>query len=98
MLAGSLAGAVVALGRANPALAASQLTVVLESEVVILDPHATTAAITRTFGYHVFDTLFSMDQKGDIHPQMVEGHTVSSDGLTWQFTLRNGLKWHDGTP
>ena len=72
------------------------LTVVFESEVVILDPHATTAAITRTFGYHVFDTLFSMDQAGNIHPQMVEGHTVSSDGLTWSFVLRPGLKWHDG--
>jgi peptide/nickel transport system substrate-binding protein len=73
-------------------------TVVLESEVVILDPHATTAAITRSFGYHIFDTLFSMDSKGDIHPQMAEGHEVSADGLSWRFTLRDGLKWHDGTP
>jgi len=37
------------------------LKAVLESEVVILDPHFTTAAITRTFGYHVYDTLFAMD-------------------------------------
>jgi peptide/nickel transport system substrate-binding protein len=98
MLAGSLAGAVVALGRPNPALAASQLTVVLESEAVILDPHATTAAITRTFGYHVFDTLFSMDSKGVIKPQMVREYSTSPDGLSWSFTLRDGLAFHDGTP
>jgi peptide/nickel transport system substrate-binding protein len=76
--------------------AARPLTVVLESEVVILDPHATTAAITRSFGYHIFDTLFSMDSKGAIQPQMVDSHTVSPDGTIWEFVLRDGLAWHDG--
>jgi peptide/nickel transport system substrate-binding protein len=76
---------------------AMPFTVVLESEVVILDPHMTTAAITRTFGYHIFDTLFSMDSKGGIHPQMVGAYTTSQNGLLWSFTLRDGLKWHDGT-
>jgi peptide/nickel transport system substrate-binding protein len=71
---------------------------VLESEVVILDPHATTAAITRTFGYHVFDTLFAMDLAGTIHPQMVDTFETAPDGLTWRFRLRDGLFWHDGAP
>ena len=77
---------------------AGVITAVLESEAVILDPHMTTAAITRTFGYHVFDTLFSMDTKGAIHPQMVDGVHTSSDKLTWEFTLRPGLAFHDGAP
>ena len=47
-------------GFSHPARAAGSITVVLESEVVILDPHATTAAITRSFGYQVFDTLFAV--------------------------------------
>ena len=72
------------------------LTVVLESEPVILDPHMTTAAVSRTFGYHVFDTLFSMDGSGAIRPQMLAGHEVSGDGLLWRFTLRDGLLFHDG--
>ncbi len=93
--AGALAG--VAPWRASRA-APADLTVVLESEAVILDPHATTAAITRTFGYHVFDTLFSMDSKGAIKPQMVATHTMSEDGLHWSFTLRDGLAFHDGAP
>jgi peptide/nickel transport system substrate-binding protein len=74
------------------------ITAVLESEAVILDPHMTTAAITRTFGYHVFDTLFSMDTKGAIHPQMVGAVQTSADKLSWEFTLRPGLAFHDGAP
>ena len=74
------------------------ITAVLESEVVILDPHATTAAITRTFGYHVFDTLFAMDARGAIHPQMVGSFQTSADKLVWDFTLRPGLAFHDGAP
>ena len=83
---------------AAPARAEKSLNAVLESEVVFLDPHFTTATITRTFGYHVYDTLFSMDSKGDIKPQMVQDGTVSPDKLTYTFTLRDGLKWHDGNP
>jgi peptide/nickel transport system substrate-binding protein len=94
-----LAGAVAVmlpprLGRA----AGNSITVVLESEVTILDPHYTTANITRNFGYHVFDMLFAMDSKGDIQPQMVERHEVSTDGLRWHFILRDGLAFHDGAP
>jgi peptide/nickel transport system substrate-binding protein len=95
-LLGSAAAALAPYATAKAAPAA--LTVVLESEVVILDPHATTAAITRTFGYHVFDTLFSMDSKGLIKPQMVSEHSVSADGLLWTFTLRDHLAFHDGKP
>jgi peptide/nickel transport system substrate-binding protein len=81
----------------TPAHALKNLTAVLESEVVFLDPHFTTANITRTFNYMVYDTLFSMDQKGKIHPQMVKDYSLSEDKLTWRFTLRDGLKWHDGS-
>ncbi len=97
MLAGS--AAVLAAGGITRAGAADRvITAVLESEAVILDPHMTTAAISRTFGYHVFDTLFAMDSKGAIHPQMVDTFTTSADRLVWAFTLRPGLAFHDGAP
>ncbi|HWL80012.1 MAG TPA: ABC transporter substrate-binding protein [Roseomonas sp.] len=100
LLSGSAAVmALPLIGLPRPARAAGgQVTAVLESEVVILDPHMTTAAITRTFAYHVFDTLFSTDSAGNIHPQMASGHEVSEDGLTWTIPLRDGLLWHDGAP
>ncbi|TCH99975.1 ABC transporter substrate-binding protein [Roseococcus sp. SYP-B2431] len=92
------AGGVALPWIAPPARAAGTANLVLESEVVILDPHATTAAITRTFGYHVFDTLFAMDGQGMIKPQMVAAWETSPDGLVWTFRLRDGLLWHDGGP
>jgi peptide/nickel transport system substrate-binding protein len=86
------------LGAMAPALPRAQtLTAVLEAEIVTLDPHFTPAYITRTFGYMVFDTLFAMNAAGEVRPQMVQSWTTSPDGLTWTFTLRDGLKWHDGT-
>ena len=61
---GILAGGAVLAGatliRPREARAAKAMTVVLESEVTILDPHFITATITRTFGLHVFDVLFAM--------------------------------------
>lgn len=98
VLAGATALGVAGIIRPREARAETTLTVVLESEVVIFDPHFTTAAITRTFGYHIFDTLFAMDGKGEIRPQMVSSYDTSPDKLTWTFTLRDGLKWHDGAP
>ena len=95
-LAGWAALAGATLIRPREARAAKAMTVVLESEVTILDPHFITATITRTFGLHVFDMLFAMNEKGEIKPQMVDSWEVSADKLGWSFTLRDGLKWHDG--
>lgn len=63
----------------------------------LLDPIATTAYITRNHGYMVYDTLFALDAKLQPQPQMVKDWSVSEDGLTYTFTLRDGLNFHDGT-
>src|SRR6266516_2841726 len=94
-----IAGTIAALTASSlPAVAEKNLAAVLESEVVFLDPHSTTANITRTFGYLAYDTLFAMDSKGAIRPQMVQDWRVSDDKLVWTFTLRDGLKFQDGQP
>jgi peptide/nickel transport system substrate-binding protein len=72
------------------------LKAVMHSDLKIVDPIWTTAYITRNHGYMVYDTLFAMDEKGEIKPQMVEKYDVSADKLTYTFTLRDGLLWHDG--
>jgi len=69
-----------------------------EGDVAILDPIWTTATVTRNHGYLVFDTLYGQTDAFAMEPQMVEGHTVEADGLLWRLTLREGLRFHDGTP
>src|SRR5260370_18373851 len=99
MLAGGAGRGPAPLIRPRRARAAAKaMTVVLESEVTILDPHVITATITRTFGLHVFDMLFAMNERGEIKPQMVESYDSSPDKLTWTFVLRDGLKCHSGNP
>lgn len=82
---------------ADPA-AAQTIKAVLHSPLRVLDPIITTAYITRNHGYMIYDTLLATDAKGNIQPQMVDKWTASPDGKTYTFTLRNGLKWHDGQP
>lgn len=63
-----------------------------------LDPHITSDSIVRNYGYMVYDTLFALDDKLHVQPQMVEKWSRSPDGKTYTFTLREGLKFHDGQP
>src|ERR1700742_3223847 len=84
---------------ATPSLAATTKTIVavMHSDLRFLDPIITTAYIQRDYGYMVYDTLLAMDSDFKIQPQMADWK-VSDDKLTYTFTLRDGLKWHDGTP
>jgi peptide/nickel transport system substrate-binding protein len=69
-----------------------------QADLRSIDPIWTTAYVTRNFGYLVFDTLFSLDKDFKPQPQMVDRWTASDDKLVYRFTLRDGLKWHDGQP
>lgn len=83
---------------APSAMAAEKtLHAVMSSSLRVLDPIATTAQITRNHGYMIYDTLIGMDENLTPRPQMADW-TVSPDGLTYTFTLRDGLLWHDGKP
>jgi peptide/nickel transport system substrate-binding protein len=73
------------------------LTAVMHSDLRAIDPIITTAYISRDHGYMVYDTLLAMDSNFKVQPQMAEWK-VSDDKLTYTFTLRDGLKWHDGAP
>ncbi len=96
----SLALAALALSTAiaTPALAAGKtLLVKMHSDLRVIDPGFTTAYITRDHGYMVYDTLLATDSSFKVQPQMADWK-VSDDKLTYTFTLRDGLKWHDGAP
>src|SRR3954471_7902286 len=74
------------------------LRAVMHADVRTLDPFWTTQTIAGIHGMIVYDTLFGNDEDGRAHPQMVGRHTVSEDRKTHEFTLRDGLKFHDGSP
>src|SRR5215471_3660211 len=94
------AAAVLCLGPV-PGLAQSApktLRFIPQADLRSIDPIWTTAYVTRNFSYLVFDTLFALDKDFKPQPQMVDRWTVSDDKLIYKFTLRDGLKWHDGQP
>ena len=96
LLAAAFAAATAA---PSPALAqATTLRFVPHANLTVLDPVWTTAYVTRNHAYMVYDTLFGVNQKGEVKPQMVDKYTTSPDGLQWTFTLRDGLEFHDGKP
>ncbi len=74
------------------------LKAVVHADLKILDPVWTTAYITLRYGHVVYDSLFSLDSSYHPKPQMVDTYKVSADGRTYSFTLRPGLKFHDGQP
>jgi peptide/nickel transport system substrate-binding protein len=99
----TLTGMVVAAALALPALslpahaAGKTITAVMHSDLRVLDPGITTAYIVRDHGYMVYDTLLAMDSDFKVQPQMAD-YKVSDDKMVYTFTLRDGLKWHDGKP
>ena len=68
------------------------------ADLSVLDPVVTGARPTRNAAYLIFDTLYGLDTEWQAQPQMVAGHSVEDDGLVWNLTLRDGLRFHDGEP
>ena len=83
-----------------PAVQAQEkvLRAVLHADVRVLDPFWTTQTIAAIHGMLVYDTLFGNDEDLRPKPQMVDTYDISADRKTYTFTLRNGLKFHDGSP
>jgi len=82
---------VAAAAFAAPAYAQSTsngatLKVALHSDLKIVDPIWTTALISTHHGNMVYDTLFALDDKFEVKPQMVDKWEVSPDNLTWTLT------------
>ena len=74
------------------------LRVIHSNVLSSLDPIFTSAPGTREYGFLTFDQLVSVDNSYVPHPQMAEGWIVEDDGRSYVFTLRGGLKFHDGEP
>lgn len=63
-----------------------------------LDPHASAAAGTREVLFNVYEGLVKTGPDGELIPAVAERYDISDDGLVYTFTLREGVKFHNGDP
>ncbi len=61
-----------------------------------LDPHLTVKAGTREVMFNVFEGLVKPTPEGELIPALAEKYTLSDDQRTYTFTLRQGVKFHNG--
>jgi peptide/nickel transport system substrate-binding protein len=97
-LTGAASAIAMAMMLGGTAQAETVLKVVPQADLQNIDPVWTTAAITANHAYMVYDMLFALDSNLEPQPQMVGDYSISDDGLTYTFTLRDGLTFHDGSP
>lgn len=86
---------------ARPALSQSRdrvLKFIPQADLANPDPIWTTTTVAYNHGFMVWDTPYALDRNYQPKPQMVAGHELSDDRLSWRFTLRDGLLFHDGEP
>ena len=67
-------------------------------EPTTLDPHRYFTNLEEHVLKDLFTGLTTMSAKGEVVPGVAERWATSNDGLVWTFTLREGLRWSDGTP
>jgi peptide/nickel transport system substrate-binding protein len=69
-----------------------------QADINVLDPIVNKSPVVTQYGYMVYDQLFAVDGNYLPRPQMVDVYTASNDGKSYRFTLRTGVKFHDGAP
>ena len=85
------------LAAAGVASAQTVLRVVPEADLRVLDPVAVTVNLTRIHGIQIYESLFAWNDKFEPQPMMIESYDKAPNGLSYTFTLRAGLKFHDGS-
>ncbi len=100
---GSKSGSTAASGNASSAgsstgsINAAGFTVQYGSNPETLDPALNSAVDGGNTIITVFETLLIINENNETVPGQAESWTTSEDGLTWTFTMRDGLKWSDGS-
>ena len=97
-LALGLAAAALTLGTASAGLA-RDLTVAINAPILTLDPGFDGGSSGTAFNVQAFETLLSHDAAtGELLPHLATEWSVAEDGVTWTFSLREGVTFHNGNP
>ncbi len=75
----------------------SKLTVGIPQDIDGLDPHNAVGAGTKEVLFNVFEGLVKPDKDGNLNPAVASEYTISEDNKVYTFTLRKGIKFHDGS-
>ena len=73
-----------------------KITVGITQDLDSLDPHKAVAAGTEEVLINIFDGLIKVASNGDFVPAVASSYEISEDGLRYAFTLRKGVKFHNG--
>jgi peptide/nickel transport system substrate-binding protein len=95
-LLASIVAAGLALSAPIPA-SAKELKMALSAEPSAMDPHFHNLTPNNALTSHVFERLVHFDEKQSLIPGLATSWKTIDD-KTWEFKLRTGVKWHDGTP
>lgn len=68
----------------------------IQQDVDSLDPHMATAAGTKEILFNIFEGLVKPDENGNLINAVASDYKISDDGLVYTFTLRDGVKFHNG--
>lgn len=91
-----LASTILASAMTSAAFAQT-ITVAIGAAFSTLDPYDCPDVLTRAVAKSVYEGLFTFDKSMNVVPQLAEGCDVSPDGKTYDVTLKQGVKFHDGT-
>ncbi len=75
----------------------AELRIGMAADVTSMDPHAVNITPNNNIAWHVFDALVHVDADARLVPGLAESWRAL-DGTTWEFALRRGVRFHDGSP
>jgi peptide/nickel transport system substrate-binding protein len=82
---------------AAPAAAEKSIVIGLASDALFMDPSQQDETITNTMGRYMYDGLLNNDALGLPRAALAESWTIGDDNLTWTFSLKKGVTFHDGS-
>ncbi|MBR6961085.1 MAG: hypothetical protein IKH76_11465 [Clostridiales bacterium] len=83
-------------GCAKTGTTGGTVTVGITQEPTVFDPHTVVAAGDKEILFNIFEGLYKFDSDGNLNPCLATGVEISDDSKTYTFTLREGVKFHNG--
>lgn len=74
-----------------------EVVMAIDHEMDSLDPHISSGAGTKEVLFNIYEGLMKPDSTGGVYPAIAKEYKISEDGLSYIFTLRENVIFHDGS-